>query len=200
MTQSNEQTHQGIPHTTGSKAHQELIMLTKVSLPEWIRSMKESDVAKLTTFISESVNKDDEGYEKLFESLAMMMKYVPNFILHSMIPKYIEPNIAAKITNKLTTKQVIGVASGLSVEYISATAVHMNNQLALSVLLGLKKKLAHQVLEHTVRTSPAAAYAILLHAPKHLQTTASQFCSADVEANLSSTADLNSYQKIKALA
>lgn len=135
----------------------------RLPLPKAFTQMAQQDQHEIAKFISEIIKQEDEAYAKLFESLAMMMKYVPNFILHQIIPKYVEPAIAAKITSNLNTKQVIGVASGLSVDYIGRTAIYMENKVAAEVLEGLKRKLASQVIEYAVKNHPADALDILAH-------------------------------------
>ena len=161
MTQSKNTSHEQFKEITGE------------SLPNQLQDLPLEDVHALNLIIANALEKEENGYTRLFESLAVMMKYVPNFILHSMIPKYIEPNIAAKITGNLNTKQVAGVASGLSAAYIAEAATHMENQKAADVLHGLKRKLANQVLEHAINTSPILALDILIYAPEQLLKEAS---------------------------
>lgn len=144
----------------------------QLSLPEAFTKLPQQDQQEIAGFISDIVKQEDEAYAKLFESLAMMMKYVPNFILHQIIPRYVEPAIAAKITCNLNTKQIVGVASGLSVDYIGETAIHMEDKVAAEVLEGLKRKLASQVIEYAVKNHPISALDILAHAPSKIRKEA----------------------------
>lgn len=143
-------------------------------LPAALTDLNDQQWEAVADLVSEILEKEEAAYTKLFESLAMMMKYVPNFILHQIIPRYVEPAIAAKITHHLSSKQIIGVASGLDVEYISEASTHMNEQTAAKVLEGLKSKLASQVIEHAVLNYPLSVLDILPHTSPRFRKEATQ--------------------------
>lgn len=140
-----------------------LIELTENDIPSFVNTLSSNDVHELRSYIQEIVNRDEAGLDKLFESMSMMMKFIPNFILHSLTPKYIEPAIAARITNKLTVKQALGVTTGLPIEYIGETSAFMDSRHAADILVGLKHKSLDKVVEYVFQNHPLKALDILEH-------------------------------------
>jgi len=142
-----------------------LIELTEDSIPTFIRELPTHEQKELRGYIESIVKRDETGLDKLFESMSMMMKFIPNFILHSLTPKYIEPSIAARITNKLTVKQALGVTVGLPIEYIGETSIYLESQHAANILVGLKQKMVKPVLEYVNNKHPLKGLDILEHVP-----------------------------------
>ncbi|GLQ30455.1 hypothetical protein [Litoribrevibacter albus] len=174
-----------------------LTNLSGQPIPEALGKLSSEDVEEVTEYISNIVEQEDAAYAKLFESLAMMMKYVPNFILHQIIPRYVEPAIAAKITRNLNTKQIVGVASGLSVEYISEASIHMEDKVAAAVLDGLKRKLASQVIEHTIKNHPVYALDILLHSHDRFKKEAKEhFKGFEIDPGTLSATRLETFKAV----
>ena len=138
-----------------------LIELTEDSIPSFINTLSSNDVQELRDYIQSIVDRDEAGLDKLFESMSMMMKFIPNFILHSLTPKYIEPSIAARITNKLTVKQALGVTTGLPIEYIGETSAYMDSRHAAEILTGLKPKVLKPVIDYVFQHHPLKALDIL---------------------------------------
>lgn len=142
-----------------------LIELTEAPTPTFFRELSEPQLDELRNYIECVVNRDQAGLDRLFESMSMMMKFIPNFILHSITPKYIEPSIAARITNKLTVKQALGVTTGLPIDYIGETAVYLESRHAAEILIGLKTSKIKQVIEYVIDKHPPKALDILEHVP-----------------------------------
>jgi hypothetical protein len=140
-----------------------LAELTETSTPSFFNKLSEENLKELRIYVDTVVNKDEAGLDKLFESMSMMMKFIPNFILHSITPKYIEPSIAARITNKLTVKQALGVTSGLPIEYIGDTAAYLDSRHAANILSGLKKNTIEIVAEYVINKHPLKALDIFEH-------------------------------------
>ena len=134
-----------------------LAELTEISPPAFFNKLPEEDLNELKEYVDAIVSKSETGLDKLFESMSMMMKFIPNFILHSITPKYIEPSIAARITSKLTVKQSLGVTSGLPVEYIGDTAAYLDSQYAANILSGIKKNKVEQLIDYLMNNHPLKA-------------------------------------------
>lgn len=148
--------------------------LTGGDKPSLLSELTHQQVEDVRHLVDRIITRETNGHDKFYESMAMMMKYVPNFILHSIAPKYIEPAIAAKITSNLSLKQILGVTAGMPVEYVGDAAVNMDSSLSAAVLAGLKKKMATQVIEYLVSTHPLAMLDILAHSPSTVRTQASK--------------------------
>ena len=109
------------------------------------------------------ISKNESGLDKLFESMSMIIKFIPNIILHAITPKYIEPSIAARITSTLTVKQALGVTSGLPVEYIGDTAAYLESQHAADILSGIKKNKTVKIVDHMINKHPLKTLDIFEH-------------------------------------
>lgn len=140
-----------------------LAELTETSTPAFFSTLSETELTELTAYVDSIINRSEAGLDKLFESMSMMMKFIPNFILHAITPKYIEPSIAARITSKLTIKQALGVTTGLPIEYIGDTSAYLESQLAAEILTGIKKNRVEQILAYLVSKHPLKMLDILEH-------------------------------------
>ena len=140
-----------------------LAELTETSTPTFFNTLSETELAELETYIKSVVSNGEAGLDRLFESMSMMMKFIPNFILHAITPKYIEPSIAARITSKLTIKQALGVTTGLPIVYIGDTSAYLESQLAAEILSGIKKNRVEQILAYLVSKHPLKTLDILEH-------------------------------------
>jgi hypothetical protein len=137
--------------------------LTETTSPSFLHELSEHDVSQLKEYMVSIIDKNEAGLDKLFESMSMMMKFIPNFILHTITPKYIEPSIAARITSKLTLKQSVGVTAGLPVEYIGDTAAFLESQLAANILSGNRKSKIEKIITYMVDKYPLKALDIIEH-------------------------------------
>jgi len=164
-----------------------LAELTETSTPSFFNALSEENLNELKAYIDTVVNQDEAGLDKLFESMSMMMKYIPNFILHSITPKYIEPSIAARITSKLTVKQSLGITSGLPVEYIGDTAAFLDSQHAADILSSIKKNKIEQIIAYVVNNHPLKALDIFEHVSKDILKIAKPLIQSSTfdEASLS---------------
>jgi hypothetical protein len=140
-----------------------LAELTEASPPSFLNELSEDNLNQLKVYVDVVIRKNEAGLDKLFESMSMMMKFIPNFILHAITPKYIEPSIAARITSKLTIKQSLGVTSGLPFDYIGDTAAYLDSQHAADILSGIKKNKIEQIIAYMVNKHPLKVLDICEH-------------------------------------
>lgn len=143
-----------------------LAELTGNSTPAFFNALSEKELTELESYVKSVIDRGEAGLDRLFESMSMMMKFIPNFILHAITPKYIEPSIAARITSKLTVKQALGVTTGLPIEYIGDTSAYLESQLAAEILSGIKKNRVEQILAYLVNKHPLKTLDILEHVSK----------------------------------
>ncbi len=134
-----------------------IVELTDEPAPAFLDTLSEAQLHELRVYIEAIVKRDEAGLDKLFESMSLMMKFIPNFILHSLTPKYTEPAIAARITNKLTIKQSVGVTAGLPVDYVAETSVYMKPHHAAEILEALKGEKIKAIVEYMIVKHPLKA-------------------------------------------
>jgi hypothetical protein len=164
-----------------------LAELTDISLPSFLNELSKDDLNQLKDYVDSIISKNESGLDNLFKSMSMMMKFILNIILHSITPKYIEPSIAARITNKLTVKQAFGVTSGLPVEYIGDTAAYLESPHAADILSGIKKNKFVKIIEHMINKHPLKTLDIFEHISTNTLKLAKPLILASPfdEANLS---------------
>jgi hypothetical protein len=142
--------------------------LTDDSLPVFIESLSAEHTEVIHSWVSNILEKDRAGVDRLFESMTQTIKYIPNFILVAITHKYIEPPIAARITAKLKLKQSVGIASGLPAAYIGETAVYLENEYASILLSALPKKQAKKIVEFLFESYPLKVLDIFVYADSNL--------------------------------
>lgn len=144
-------------------AHQTLKELeewTESPIPEFFKELSEDDLSSLKKYVHEVVAYETDGLDELYTTISHVIKHVPNFVLLPMITRFIKPPIAAGVCAKLTVKQSVSIASGLSAEYLGEVTTHLENRLAADILAGLKPKLAEQCIEYEVTHHPMKAMEI----------------------------------------
>ena len=152
-----------------------LVELSEGTPPEFLSALSSEDQHQLREYVDSILQRDRAGLDKLFESMSIMMKFIPNLLLHSITPKYIEPSIAARISDKLTVKQALGVTGGLPVEYIGETSTYLDCRHAADILIGLKEKKSEQVLRFMIDKYPLKSLDILEHVPDKFLALAARF-------------------------
>lgn len=150
-----------------------LATLIDAPTPAFLNELPSEQLNELRHYVEAVVTRDEAGLDKLFESMSMMMKFIPNFILHSLTPKYTEPAIAARITAKLTVKQSLGVTGGLPSDYVGETSVYMKPQHAAEILQGLKKDKIKSIVAYMVEKHPLKALDIF----EYLSEETRQLCT-----------------------
>jgi len=145
-----------------------LEQLTGEALPEFFNHLNASDTEKIHTWVSSVITKERAGLDKLFDAMTHTFKYIPNFLLIAITNKYIEAPIAARITEKLSLKQAVAIAGGLSVDYVGETSLYLNSQFAAELLLALPKKQAKQIIESLAQKHPLSVLDVFAYADKKL--------------------------------
>jgi hypothetical protein len=155
-------------HEEKEKHIEFLEKLTGEALPEFFNDLNAGDTENIHAWISSVIAKERAGLDKLFDAMTHTFKYIPNFILIAITNKYIEAPIAARITEKLSLKQAVSIAGGLSVDYVGETALYLNSQFAAELLAALSKKQAKSVVELLAQKHPLNILDVFAFADKKL--------------------------------
>ncbi|MBF0102767.1 MAG: hypothetical protein HQK77_17840 [Desulfobacterales bacterium] len=129
-------------------------LITDTPLPASIEALSEHEILDICKFVQQVIDQKTAGLDRLFEMMSKTMKYIPNFVIHSMSIKYIAPAIAARITEKLTIKQALGVADGLPLDYSAEVARYSNNHLSAEILSHMKPLQMKKVVYYLARHYP----------------------------------------------
>ncbi|MEM7182270.1 MAG: hypothetical protein AAF518_15250 [Spirochaetota bacterium] len=131
------------------------------NLPESIYNLPEETLADVVKLVKRALEIANQGVDKAFEMTSVTIKFIPNFIIFSLIHSYIEPAIAARLTKVLTHRQVLDIASGLKKDYIGETLVYMEEQLASELLQKMKVTKAKEAVEVAYQFKPLKVLDIL---------------------------------------
>ena len=145
-----------------------LEQLTAETLPEFFRDLDAGDAENIHAWVSSLIEKERAGLDKLFDAMTHTFKYIPNFLLIAITNKYIEAPIAARITEKLSLKQAVSIAAGLSPDYVGETSLYLESHFAANLLAALPKKQAKQIVESLVQTHPLKVLDVFAFAEKKL--------------------------------
>ena len=145
-----------------------LEQLTGEALPEFFNHLNATETENIHNWVASVIAKERAGLDKLFDAMTHTFKYIPNFILVAITNKYIEPPIAARITEKLSLKQAVAIACGLSVDYVGDTALYLDSQFAAELLLALPKKQTKQIVESLVHKHPLTVLDVFTFADEKL--------------------------------
>lgn len=143
-----------------------LVEQVEDDVPVFFEQLTDDQLNDLSSFTRAVVAQHTAGLDRLFESAAAVVKLIPDFILQSMIPRYIDPPIAARISEKMNIKEVRSLAAGLSAEYAARTALYLNHRLAAEVLSGLSDRKAAAVLQLILSARPVIVLEMMEFLPE----------------------------------
>ena len=115
-------------------------------LPEFMLNLPSGELSDLKDFVENVIFAETAGLDRFFKTVSISMAYIPNFVLHAVTKKYIDPPISAKITKAITLKQAVGVANGLPAEYVVEVAAHQDPETAAEIVENLKPKLRQAIM------------------------------------------------------
>jgi hypothetical protein len=130
---------------------QELInhleVIANAELPHRFYQYKKDELRELVHYADNIVDFQNAGLDKLFESMSLTMKYIPNFVLISLTQRYLEPALAARITQKLTMKQITTVGNGLPADYLAEVSRYQEVQLSARIFEKLDQQHSLAILK-----------------------------------------------------
>lgn len=140
----------------------------EVVLPAFFYDLNKTDAKELDSWVAAVIARERAGLDKLFDAMTHTFKYIPNFILVAITNKYIEAPIAARITEKLSLKQAVAIATGLSVDYVGETALYLDRSFAAELLEALPKKQAKKIVEFLAQEHPMIVLDVFAYADDSL--------------------------------
>ena len=141
-----------------------LAQLVDKQLPDLLHKLDTNEIEELYSWVSVVLEKERAGLDKLFSAMTHTFKYIPNFLLIAITNKYIEAPIAARITERLSLKQAVSIASGLPASYVGETSLYLEHKFSAELLAALPKKLAKNIVEclleeHHIKVLDVLAFA-----------------------------------------
>lgn len=125
---------------------------TDMPVPEVLRELQPAEQKKVFSYIEDIVHKKTDGLEELYQAIAMIVKYIPHFVVIPLMVEHIRPPIAAGVCLKMGVDQATGYANDLPVEYFSEVSKHLDDKLVADIMGKMKKhpveKFIHYELQH----------------------------------------------------
>ncbi len=120
--------------------------LSNDELPDRFYSCSEKELQDLVRYANEVVAYQNAGLDKLFESVQLTLKYIPNFVIVSMCKRFLEPPLGARITQKLEMKQVVSIGNQLPATYLAEVSAYQEPRLSADILANLKQQHANRII------------------------------------------------------
>lgn len=135
------------------------------NLPETLTGLSEDTLGEIRKLVDQIIYLQTAGVDKAFEMTGVTIKFIPGFLLYSLIKSYIEPSVAARITRVLEIKEVLRIASGLSLDYLGETLIYMQDELAAKTLLAMEDRKAADILYYVFEKKPLKILDICVFLP-----------------------------------
>ena len=162
--------------------------LANHELPESFYHYKEAELKNIVSFADDVVAFQTAGLDKLFESMSLAMKYIPNFVLVSLTKRFLEAPLAARITQKITLRQAVTVGDALPADYLADVTIYQESHLSATILSKLCRPHALDILSILCKSNPLKIldmYASLTTELQHYVKDTINVCSIDERELLS---------------
>lgn len=164
--------------------------LANQELPESFYRYKEAEIKHIVRFADDVVAFQTAGLDKLFESMSLAMKYIPNFVLVSLTKRFLEAPLAARITQKITVSQAVTVGDGLPADYLAEVTIYQEPHLSATILAKLCRPHALDILSILCQRNPLKVldmYSLLTSELQHFVKDTINIRSIDEEDLLSTS-------------
>ncbi len=125
---------------------------TEIPVPEALRELEPAQQKQVFAYIENSVRSKTDGLDELYQAIAMIVKYIPHFVVIPLMVEHIRPAIAAGVCRKMSVDQATGYANDLPLEYFSEVSKNLDDPLMARIIGKMKKhraeKFIHYELQH----------------------------------------------------
>ncbi|MCW8796780.1 MAG: hypothetical protein OQK67_06915 [Chlorobium sp.] len=139
---------------------------TNQPMPDVLQELHPSQQRKVINYIDNLVSSKTDGLEELYHAIAMIVKYIPHFVVIPLMVEHIKPQIAAGVCIKMSVDQATGYANELPLEYFSKVSQHIENPLMAEILGKMKKHKAEKFIRYELQHLPAHMLDISRHLDK----------------------------------
>ncbi|ASQ91619.1 hypothetical protein CHL67_04180 [Prosthecochloris sp. GSB1] len=124
---------------------------TDTPVPEVLRELQPAEQKKVVSYIEHVVHKKTDGLEELYQAIAMIVKYIPHFVVIPLMVEHIRPPIAAGVCRKMGVDQATGYANDLPVAYFSEVSKHLDDKLVAEIMDKMKKHPAERFIHYELQ-------------------------------------------------
>ncbi len=133
------------------------------NLPNSITKLSPQTLHDIRLFIEDFYNIKMEAIKKSIQANTVILKYIPNFIIHYVIRSFIDPPVGAMIAESLEPSLFLNIVTGLEPQYIYESVVYLNAERAAFILFRLNKRLSKKVFDLLLENKPLKLLDILYH-------------------------------------
>ena len=130
----------------------ESLAWTELPAPEVLHQLTTHQQEQVIAWGKNLVDVKTEGFDELYNAIAMIVKYIPHFVVVPLMVEHIKPKIAAGVCYKMGVDQATGYANELPMEYFSAVSKHIDALMMAQILSKMRKhnaeKFIHYELQH----------------------------------------------------
>ncbi len=117
----------------------ELLAWSKAPVPEVLQQLQPQQQQEVHSWAKNLVDRETEGLDDLYNAIAMIVKYIPNFMVIPLMVEHIRPRIAAQVCIKMGIDQSTGYANDLPLEYFSKVSSHLDEKMMAQILTKMKR-------------------------------------------------------------
>ncbi len=122
-----------------------------VPVPEAVHQMTPYQQQEIFVWAKNIVNKETDGFDDLYNAIAMIIKFIPNFMVIPLMVEHIRPRIAAGVCIKMGVDQATGYANDLPLEYFSEVSQHLDCVMMARILEKMKKYQAEKFIQYELK-------------------------------------------------
>ena len=132
----------------------ELLAWSKAPAPEVLLQLQPQQQQEVVTWAKNLVDRETEGLDDLYNAIAMIVKYIPNFMVIPLMVEHIRPRIAAEVCIKMGIDQSTGYANDLPLEYFSKVSSHLDEKMMAQILTKMKRSQVEKFIIMTLKQNP----------------------------------------------
>ncbi len=143
----------------------ELLALSPMPVPEALHQLPNHQKQEVVSWAQNLVSHHTDGLDDLYNAIAMIVKFIPNFMVIPLMVEHIRPRIAAGVCIKMGVDQATGYANDLPLEYFSEVSHHLDVVTMARILEKMKKQQAEKFIQYEFRQNQTR----MLDIGKHLE-------------------------------
>ena len=141
----------------------ELLAWSKVPVPEALLQLQPQQQQEVVIWAKNLVDRETEGLDDLYNAIAMIVKYIPNFMVIPLMVEHIRPRIAAEVCIKMGLDQSTGYANDLPLEYFSKVSSHLDKKMMAQILTKMKRSQVEKFIIMALQQTPIHILDIASH-------------------------------------
>lgn len=119
--------------------------------PECLGKLDAAELESVGLWARDVVAMKTDGFEELYQAIAMIVRYIPHFVVIPLMVDHIKPPIAAGVCRKMSIDQATGYANDLPPDYFTEVAMHIEAEMMAGILMKMKRSHAEKFIVAELR-------------------------------------------------